>query len=157
MRTIARISLAMAAAAALGVPVASAQASAPVVTTFDSTDGFTAGPGDLCAFAVEFTFHNVGTSSEVTTGQGSVSTDHVTETDTMAAFGRSITGQPYRYTITATFDANHQLTDVHAQGILWSFVLPDGTRVRAAGWADFQDHQRGLPVDLAPVCAYLAG
>jgi hypothetical protein len=157
MRPLIRTTLALTAAAVLGAPTAAAHGAPPQVTTFDDTESFTADPGDLCDFAVDFTFHNVGTASVVKTGTGTRETDHITETDTMAAFGRSITGQPYSYTLDVTFDADGHVTSLHGQGISWSFVLPDGTKVHAAGWTDFQGHVRGLDVNLAPVCAYLAG
>ena len=73
----------------------------------------------------------------VATGGGFSETDHITETDTLAAFGRSITGDPYHYTVQRTLDAAGNQLTAHDQGVFWSFVLPDGTRVHAAGWGNF--------------------
>ncbi len=155
MRPIVRTTIALSALAVLGVPTAAAHADQPTVTPFDDTFSFDA---DFCAFPVIMTVRNVGYASVVATGGGFRETDHVTETDTMAAFGRSITGNPYAYTVTRTLDAAGQQLGAHAQGVSWSFVLPDGTRVHAAGWQDFNTFAtHGDPVDLAPVCAYLAG
>jgi hypothetical protein len=154
MRPIIRTTLALTAAAVLGVPTAAAHADQPTVTTFDYTDGFTAAPGDLCDFAVDFTFHDVGSSSVTSTGQGSIQVDHVTETDTMSANGRSITGEPYSYTVQLRVG---DTATVHTAGVTWSFLLPDGTRVHAAGYSNFTvESARGKQVDLGPVCAYLA-
>lgn len=161
MRPIIRTTLALTAltaVAVLGAPTAGAHAGAPTTTTFDYGDSFTTDPGDLCAFAVDFSFHDVGYASVVTTGQGSTETDHVTETDTMSAFGRSVTGLPYTYIVQGRFDADQQLVGLQAQGVTWSFLLPDGTRVHAAGYVDWLNGVvRGDQVDLAPVCAYLGG
>lgn len=41
----------------------------------------------------------------------------------MSAFGRSITGLPYTYTVQGTLDAHGHLVALHAQGVAWSFVL----------------------------------
>ena len=95
MRPIVRTTIALSALAVLGVPTAAAHADQPTVTPFDDTFSFDA---DFCAFPVTITVHNVGYASVVATGGGFRETDHITETDTMAAFGRSITGDPYAYT-----------------------------------------------------------
>ena len=158
MRTIIRSTLALTAAAALCLPIAAAHAAQPSSTPFDYSDTFTADPGDLCDFAVDFTFHDVGWETVTGTGTGAVVIDHTTETDRMSAFGRSITGLPYTYTVQGTLDADQHVVGLHVQGVSWSFLLPDGTRVHAAGYTDWLDQVvHGDLVDLAPVCAYLAG
>jgi uncharacterized membrane protein len=144
-------------AAALALtPLASAHA-----TSTHSTDDFAFDVDGFCSFTVHLAIHNEGDSSVHQTAGGTVEVGHVVETDTVSANGKTLVGLPYHYTVIGVSDAAGHPVDVHAQGEVWRFRLPDGRIWSAGGGVDFlTDEHVGSwqPTDgLGPVCDALAG
>jgi hypothetical protein len=115
-----------------------AGAAAQATPTHSTDDfGFDTDPGDLCPFAVHLTVHNETDTVRQTTALGTREVDHIVETDTVAAHGKSLQGLPYHWTLTADIDASGHLLSLLAEGQTWRFRLPDGSIWAQGGRANF--------------------
>ena len=152
-----RISATAACAVALGAVPGVGHAA-----TTHSTEDFDFDADGLCAFTVHLTVHSEVDIATHRQDGGTVEIDHVTETDTVSANGRTVYGLPYHYSVRYTFDADGKLVDETSSGVIWRFRLPDGGVWSAGGHAP--DLRNGVFVgswvlgdDLGPVCDALAG
>ena len=144
----------LAAALALA-PLASAAAAPPV----HSVDDFSFEIDDMCAFPVDIHVHNELSTTVSTTGQGSTTIVHNTETDTLSANGKTVYGLPYHGSIQASFDTDGNLLTLTVQGELWRLKLPDGHIISVGGrenWLTEESVGSEKPDTFAPVCAALA-
>lgn len=138
-------------------PLASAAAAPPVHTVDDF--GFVI--DDMCAFPVDIQIHDDIDTIVSTTAQGSTTTLHVTETDTLAANGKTVYGLPYHGALRLTFDTAGNLVRSTVQGELWRLRLPSGRIISVGGreqWFPLPEQIVGSlkPDTFAPVCAALA-
>jgi hypothetical protein len=138
-------------------PLASAAAAPPVHTV----DDFGFEIDDMCAFPVDIKIHSDIDTTVSTTAQGSTTTLHVTETDTLSANGNTVHGLPYHATGRFIFDTAGNLARIVVQGEIWRLRLPDGRIISVGGreqWFPLPEEIVGSlkPDTFAPVCAALA-
>jgi len=62
---------------------------------------------------------------------------HVVEQDSFSANGRSLVGVPYPFNLQAFFDANGNITEEYADGVIERVPLPDGGVFQSDGRVDF--------------------
>jgi hypothetical protein len=89
----------------------------------------------------------------------------VTEQDSFSANGKSLTGDPYSFSLHATFDSSGNITQLYADGVVERVPLPDGRAFQAAGSVNFGAQgfpdfsvtpNAGSSRNLAGFCAALA-
>jgi hypothetical protein len=61
----------------------------------------------------------------------------VTEQDSFSANGKSLTGDPYSFSLHAVFDSSGNITQLYADGVVERVTLPDGSVFQAAGRVNF--------------------
>lgn len=160
-----RMALCGAASIVTIVAVASpAQAAQPVRETVVNSS--TAVVTSLCSFPVTVTFDSTAERPYFYDESGTLIriAEHVVEEDTYTANGRTLTGDPYTFTVQARFDDAGQFVQASGSGLVSRVPLPDGSVFRAAGRIDFLAHSFefvpapdwGTPVNTAAFCAALS-
>jgi hypothetical protein len=61
----------------------------------------------------------------------------VTEQDSFSANGKSLTGDPYSFSLHAVFDSSGNITQLYADGVVERVPLPDGSVFQSAGKVNF--------------------
>ena len=123
-------------AVVLGVFASTAAADAPVVV--HKTSSLTSVLTGACAFPI--TVDSTMTETDrffFDDGVLARANAHVVEQDSFSANGRSLVGVPYPFNLQAFFDANGNITEEYADGVIERVPLPDGGVFQSDGRVDF--------------------
>jgi hypothetical protein len=101
-------------------------------------DTFTQTVTGICGFPLEVTLSVRGTETDFFDQAGELVSVHlhVTEQDTFSANGKTVTGEPFTFTIFISLE-NGEATAVLARGVAEKIRLPDGKLFLSAGVIDF--------------------
>ena len=161
-----KVAIFCSALAVAGVLASSAFAAEPTKTSFSVTDVSGTLTG-VCSFDVAVSSDISGFEIDYTDQSGVLTRAYIhnVEQDTFSANGKSITGEPYTFTLEVLFDSTGSVTHVYASGLTERLVLPSGTLFLSAGRVDFVQHPGvgfllspdvGNPGDVAAFCAALS-
>ena len=141
-----------------------APAGKPVKSSFDFTVSQTV--TGICPFPVDITSTVRGHAVDFYDRDGVLIriNAHITEQDTFTANGKSVTGDPFTFSIYFYFDENGQETAVLARGVAEKIRLPNAKLFLSAGVIDFLAQNvgfsfvtdRGRTGDVDAFCAALA-
>ena len=114
------------AAIALAVLAPTAAADQPVIV--HKTSSVTSLLTGACPFSITVDSTMTETDKFFSDQNGvlTMASAHVDEQDSFSANGRSLVGVPYPFNLQAFFDANGNITEEYADGVIERVPLPDG-------------------------------
>ena len=119
----------------------------------------------VCSFPLSLTIHETGTRIRFFDESGALvkALFRITEQDTISANGKTLTGDPYSFSLQILYE-NGEITGFVTRGVQEKLLLPDGTLFLSAGVIDFIAQgvdlsfiaDEGVTGDIDALCAALS-